>query len=56
MNVLVLCDDRWHPAQTVRLGLQSLSAQEFYFVWLEDARAWSPAFNVHLSGCNSEQI
>jgi type 1 glutamine amidotransferase len=40
MRILVLCDDRWHPAPTARAGLQSLSA-EHELDWLEDALAWS---------------
>ncbi len=42
MNVLVLCDDYWHPASVVRYGLQDLAARGFHFVWIEDAGAWSP--------------
>jgi hypothetical protein len=28
MKILVLCDDRWHPAQTVRQGLAGLESQD----------------------------
>lgn len=42
MQILVLCDDRWHPAQTPRAGLQPL-ASEFAFDWLEDVSNWSAA-------------
>lgn len=38
--VLVLCDDQWHPAATVRAGLEPLSAM-FAFDFIEDARDWS---------------
>lgn len=41
MRVLVLCDDKWHPAQVVRDGLGALDADEWQFEWIEDARAWS---------------
>lgn len=41
MNILVLCDDRWHPASIVRQGLQGLAAQGFHFAFIEDAQAWS---------------
>jgi len=42
MNVLVLCDDHWHPANVVRGGLHDLAAHNFHFVWIEGAKAWSP--------------
>ena len=41
MNVLVLCDDHWHPAQTPRQGLAALAGTEFTFDWIQEARAWS---------------
>jgi uncharacterized protein len=41
MKILVLCDDRWHPAQTVRQGLAGLESQGFAFEFIEDARQWS---------------
>lgn len=40
MRVLVVCDDRWHPAATIRAGLAAL-ADEFSFDWIEDAADWS---------------
>ena len=40
MKVLVLPDDRWHPASTPRTGLQPL-AGEFDFDWIENASGWS---------------
>ena len=40
MKVLVLTDDRWHPASTPRAGLQPL-ADEFEFDWIEHAAGWS---------------
>jgi type 1 glutamine amidotransferase len=43
MRILVLCDDRWHPAQTVRQGLLGLESQEFAFDYIEDAADWSAA-------------
>jgi type 1 glutamine amidotransferase len=42
MNVLVLCDDFWHPARVPREGLDALSGSEFAFDWVEDVRNWSP--------------
>ena len=42
MKVLVLCDDYWHPARIPREGLGALTATEFAFDWIEDAREWSP--------------
>lgn len=41
MQVLVLADDRWHPAHTPRAGLAPLVQQGFTFDWIEDAREWS---------------
>jgi type 1 glutamine amidotransferase len=41
LRVLVLCDDPWHPAATVRQGLEPLRAQGFDFEFLEDGAAWS---------------
>jgi len=41
MRVLVLCDDIWHPARTVRAGLEPLAAAGFSFEWIEHAGAWS---------------
>ena len=41
LRALVLCDDTWHPAATVRLGLEPLRARGFDFEFLEDGAAWS---------------
>lgn len=44
MRVLVLCDDRWHPARTVRLGLEPIekdTSNDLTFDWIEDAHDWS---------------
>jgi type 1 glutamine amidotransferase len=41
VRVLVLCDDRWHPARVVRAGLGALKGGEFSFDWIENAREWS---------------
>jgi type 1 glutamine amidotransferase len=37
---LVLCDDTWHPAATVRRGLAAF-AGDFSFEFLEDGAVWS---------------
>lgn len=42
VRVLVLCDDQWHPAATVRAGLAPLLSA-FAFDFIEDAREWSAA-------------
>jgi uncharacterized protein len=42
IRVLVLCDDKWHPAETVRRGLEPLRAAGFEFDWIENAQEWSP--------------
>lgn len=39
--ILVLCDDRWHPAATPREGLGALPQIEFTFDWIENANEWS---------------
>ncbi len=41
MRVLVLCDDRWHPAHIVRDGLEPLHGEEFTFDWIESVADWS---------------
>lgn len=43
MRVLVVCDDKWHPAATPRVGLQPLAGAEFALDWLEDGGRWSPS-------------
>lgn len=43
MKILVLCDDRWHPAQTPRSGLAPLAGEELTFDFVEDVSGWSPA-------------
>ncbi len=40
-SVLVLCDDRWHPAATPRQGLGALREPDCTFDWIEHAHAWS---------------
>ncbi len=41
MNILVLCDDYWHPARVPREGLGALSGRGFTFDWIENAADWS---------------
>jgi type 1 glutamine amidotransferase len=41
MRILVLCDDRWHPAQTPRTGLGALGEWGFEGDWIENAGDWS---------------
>jgi uncharacterized protein len=43
MRVLVLCDDRWHPASTPRQGLEPLMNADFEFDFIENAGDWSAA-------------
>jgi len=43
MNVLVLCDDYWHPARTPRAGLAPLAQEGFALDFIENAAEWSPA-------------
>jgi uncharacterized protein len=42
MNILVICDDFYHPANVVRDGLNGLPKNNFHFAWIEDALALSP--------------
>lgn len=39
MRALVLCDDTWHPAESIRRGLDALGG-DFQFEYLEDGAAW----------------
>ena len=41
MNVLVLCDDYWHPAKTARAGLAPLTDAGYNFDFIENALDWS---------------
>lgn len=43
MNVLVLCDDYWHPAITVRRGLEPLRDAGFEFDLIGHACQWDAA-------------
>ena len=40
MKVLVFCDDKYHPAQTVRSGLSGLEGTGFSLDWIENAEEW----------------
>ena len=42
MRVLVICDDFWHPATTVKQGLSVFKQDDIEFDWIEDAADWSP--------------
>ena len=41
MRILVLCDDRWHPAHVVRKGLTGLEDYGFEYDCMEDAKQWT---------------
>jgi uncharacterized protein len=41
LRVLVLCDDKWHPAAVPRAGLAALGDVGFSFDWIENALDWS---------------
>ena len=43
MNVLVLCDDRSHPAGVPRGGLEALGDPSFHYDFVESAAGWSAA-------------
>jgi uncharacterized protein len=40
-RALVLCDDQWHPVETVRRGLGALNDSPVDFEFLEDGSKWS---------------
>ena len=41
MRILVLSDDKWHPAQVPQQGLAGLVKFGFEFDWIENANEWS---------------
>lgn len=43
MRILVLCDDKWHPARVVRQGLSILPLEGGEWNFIEDAREFDPA-------------
>ncbi len=40
-RVLLLCDDKWHPARVARAGVEALATDAFQFDVIEDGREWS---------------
>lgn len=48
LKISVYCGDKFHPAQVVRLGLNSLT-QEYEVEWIEETANWDPA---KLDGCD----
>lgn len=38
INILVLCDDFWHPAEVVKKGLKPLSGDRYKFEFVMDAK------------------
>jgi type 1 glutamine amidotransferase len=43
IRALVLCDDAWHPAATVRRGFEALADAGFVFEFSPHGSEWSPA-------------
>ena len=41
-RALVLCDDQWHPAETIRRGLGALKNSGVDFEFLDNGNQWSP--------------
>lgn len=37
-KILVLCDDMWHPAEVIEMGLADLQDKEFHFDFVKDAK------------------
>lgn len=38
LNILVLCDDYWHPGEVIKMGLSSLEGDEFHLDFVCDAK------------------
>jgi hypothetical protein len=38
LNVLVLCDDLWHPAEVVKMGIGPMQGEEFRFDFVMAAK------------------
>lgn len=38
INVLVICDDLWHPAEVIEMGLQPLEGDKYHFVVVKAAK------------------
>lgn len=38
INVLVLCDDHWHPSEIIELGIKPLEGDEFHFDFVKAAK------------------
>lgn len=44
-NILVLCDDFWHPGEIIERGFSLLEGEEFHFEFVRDAKdILTPAF------------
>ena len=44
-NILVLCDDYWHPAEVIEMGLKSWESEEFHFTFVKSPKdILTPAF------------
>lgn len=43
MKVWVICEDRWHPADTIRQGLAQLDENEFQFTLTDRVEEFDPA-------------
>lgn len=41
MNILVFCDDPWHPGSVIKKGLSFLKHEDYSFEWVYDAGKWS---------------
>src|SRR5690349_10429500 len=40
-RVLVLCGDRWHPAETIQRGLEPIEGALFTLEFIENTQDWS---------------
>lgn len=38
MNILLICDDLWHPGETIRFGLNFLTEQDHTLQTVMDAK------------------
>lgn len=49
LRTLVLCDDKWHPAEVVQRGLNALGDARFAFEFSTHGNRWSPTMMENYS-------
>ena len=60
MNILVICDDKWHPAEVIQKGLASLPAEKYQFDFVVAAKDILTTELIHrypvIISCKSNNI